>query len=176
MHTTCSDGELTVPQVIKVYERLGFDFIALTDHDYLIRPGCYTILEQIQTSMLVFTGVEKTVFQKGYVHVNEIHGIDDKLYIFNHPHEMGLPVNKAVQRIFEVHQQIQIDAIEITTRGFSTPEYDIPAIPFPKVATDDSHMLAGCGRAWVEMDVKRDKDSIIRAIRLGDFWNCFASS
>ena len=32
------------------------------------------------------------------------------------------------------------------------------------------------GRAWIEMDCMREKDSILRAVRNGDFWNCFAES
>ena len=35
-HTTKSDGKLTPDEVLKVYRDLGFDFIALTDHDFLI--------------------------------------------------------------------------------------------------------------------------------------------
>jgi hypothetical protein len=73
-----------------------------------------------------------------------------------------------------VAERIPIDAVEITSEGFRTPEYDIPQIPYPKVATDDSHTRLGCGRAWIEMDCTRDKDEIICAIRHGDFWNCYA--
>jgi hypothetical protein len=64
--------------------------------------------------------------------------------------------------------------VEVTTKGFRTPEYEIDAIPYPKVATDDAHTLQGCGRAWVEMDCARDKDSILRAIKANRFWNCYA--
>ena len=35
------------------------------------------------------------------------------------------------------------------------------------------HTLVGIGRAWVELDAQRDKDSIIRAIKQGSFWNCY---
>ena len=38
-HTTCSDGTLTPQQVALIYEEKGYDFIALTDHDYLLKPG-----------------------------------------------------------------------------------------------------------------------------------------
>ena len=39
-HTTCSDGDLSIEEVVRIYTGLGFDFIALTDHDYLMRPDC----------------------------------------------------------------------------------------------------------------------------------------
>ena len=39
--------------------------------------------------------------------------------------------------------------------------------------TGERQAISGRGRAWVEMDCNRDKDSILRAIKSGDFWNCF---
>ncbi len=175
-HTTCSDGELTIEEMVEVYAGQGFDFIALTDHDYLLRPDCYDAVKKIRTDLIIFLGVEMTVFEKGYVHVNRIQGDLETLYIFNHPSEMDLPVNKAVDRILAVSSRIPIDAVEVTSHGFRTPEYEIPEIPYPKVATDDAHTRLACGRAWIEMDCNRDKDSIIRAIRHWDFWNCYTES
>ncbi len=174
VHTTCSDGELTIREVVTVYERLGFDFIALTDHDYLLRKGCYDAVGGLHTDLIVFTGVEMTVFEKGYVHVNRIEGDEEVLHIFNHPSELDLPMDKVVERIEAVAGRMPIDAVEATTKGFRTPEYESSRISFPKVASDDSHTRAGCGRAWVEMDCARNKDDIIRAIKRGDSWNCYA--
>lgn len=175
VHTTCSDGELTINEAVSVYEKLGFDFIALTDHDYLLRADGYTPVKEIETEMIIFTGVELTLFEKGYVHVNRIDGDQDVLHIFNHPSELGIPVDKVIERIVEVAKKAPIDAVEITSKGFPTPEFNIPEIPYPKVATDDSHTRNGCGRAWIEMDCKKKKDNIIRCIRKGRFWNCYAS-
>jgi hypothetical protein len=175
-HTTCSDGELTIEEAVHTYTDLGFDFIALTDHDYLLRPGCYDAVKHIRTDLIIFFGVEMTVFEKGYVHVNRIDGDRESLHIFNHPSELDLPIEKAIERITAVAERIPIDAVEVTSKGFRTPEYEIPEIPYAKVATDDSHTRIGCGRAWIEMDCMRDKDRIIRAIRHGDFWNCYTDS
>ncbi len=175
IHTTCSDGELSIDEVVVVYENLGFDFIALTDHDYLLRPDGYNAVGRLSSSLIVFTGVEMTLFEKGYVHVNRIDGEEEILHIFNHPSELNLPMDKVQNRLNAVNETMGLDAVEITSKGFRTPEYEIPQIPYPKVATDDSHTKAGCGRAWIEMDCMRDKDSIIRAIRKGRFWNCYAA-
>jgi predicted metal-dependent phosphoesterase TrpH len=174
VHTTCSDGELTIEQVIRVYESLHFDFIALTDHDYLLRSGAYDRIDDIRTNLLVFRGIEMTVFEKGYVHINRIEGETEHLYIFNHPAELGIPVERVIERIDAIQGRIPLDAIEITSHGFKTPEYDIPAIDLAKVATDDAHTRLGCGRAWIEMECRKEKDAILRAIRKGDFWNCYA--
>lgn len=174
VHTTCSDGTLSVADAIKVYSALGFDFMALTDHDYLLKKECYDAVKTLETDMIVFLGVEMTVFEKGYLHINRINGENEVLHIFNHPSELDLPVDRVIERIRAISQKIPLDAVEITTKGFRTPEYEIPEIHLHKIATDDSHTRYGCGRAWVEMDAKRDKDSIIRSIKKGDFWNCFA--
>ena len=174
VHTTCSDGEMTIEEVVRVYEALGYDFIALTDHDYLLRPGCYDAVNNIRTGMIIFTGMEMTVFEKGYCHVNRIQGDHEVLHIFNHPAQLDLPLEKVVDRIENVGRKLPLNAIEITSNGFKTPEYDIPDIPYPKVATDDAHSRIMCGRAWIEMDARRDKDSIIRRIKRGDFWNCYS--
>jgi len=175
VHTTCSDGTLTPREVVEVYAGLGFDFIALTDHDYLLRKNCYDAMDRLRTDLVLFKGVELTIFEKGYVHVNRIDGDNDVLHLFNHPSELQLPVEKVKERITAVAERVHLDAVEITTKGFRTPEYDIPEIPYPKVATDDSHTKLGCGRAWIEIECKRDRDSIIRAVRRGDFWNCYAA-
>ena len=174
-HTTCSDGELNIDECVRLHADLGFDFVAFTDHDYLLRAGCYDRVKEIKTDLILFTGVEMTVFEKGYVHVNEINGDKEVLHIFNHPGQLDLPLEKVIERINEVAKRIPLDAVEITSEGFKTPEYDIPEIPFHKVATDDSHHRHMCGRAWVEMDCGRNKDKIIRAIKRGDFWNCYVS-
>ena len=86
----------------------------------------------------------------------------------------GCEEKVAQEGIQAVARQLPIDAVEVTTKGFRTTEYEIDAIPYPKVATDDAHTRQGCGRGWVEMDCARDKDNIIRAIKNNAFWNCYA--
>jgi hypothetical protein len=176
VHTTCSDGRMTIQEALTVYAGLGFDFVALTDHDHLLRPNAYDVIQDLRTDLIVFAGVELTVFEKGYVHVNRIWGEHEQLHIFNHPAELNLPLEKAAARIQAVARRLPIDAVEITAKGFRTPEYETDRIAWPKVATDDAHTRSMCGRAWIEMDGARDKDQIIRAVKQGDFWNCFAGS
>ena len=58
--------------------------------------------------------------------------------------------------------------------GFYTHEFDIPEIDCPKIASDDSHALKGCGRAWIELDCEKDKDAILKAIKRGEFRNGYS--
>lgn len=174
-HSTCSDGVLSIPEVVQAYAELGFDFLALTDHDSLYKPDCYERgLAGVQTELIVFRGLELTVFEKGYVHVNRIEGDSETLHIFNHPAKLDLPLERAIERIEAVAATLPLDAVEVTSDGFYTPEYDTARIRWPKVATDDSHTLLGCGRAWIELEARREKDAILQAVRAGAFWNCFA--
>ena len=68
-HTTCSDGQLTPPELVAAYRELGFQFVAITDHDHLLRPDYWDALPKDEPDFLVFKGVELTVFERGYVHV-----------------------------------------------------------------------------------------------------------
>jgi hypothetical protein len=166
-HSTCSDGRLTPREVVRAYADLGYDFVALTDHDHLFRPHCYDDLGETDGGILVFLGMELTVFEKGYFHVNRIQGREEVLHFFNHPGEYGLPYEKVLDRIAAIRTRLPLDAVEVSSKGFYTAEYDVPAIPYPKLASDDSHNRYMCGRAWIEVDCEKDKDAILRAIKAG---------
>jgi len=172
-HTTCSDGKMTPQQVADAYEDRGYDFIAFTDHDYLIRNGYRDIYSSVKTNMIIFTGIELTVFVKGYVHVNRIEGDSEVLHVFNHIGEYDLTPEQVLDRLGELEKMYPLDAVEITSKGFREREFEELQVPYPKIASDDSHSMVGIGRAWIEMDARRDRDSIIRRIRKGDFWNCY---
>ncbi len=167
IHTTCSDGGLPPEEVFRVYRDLGFDFIALTDHDFLMKPDAYDAVPDQFEGMLVFKGVEKTVFARGYLHVNHVFGDRELLRILNHPAEFACTAGQVLDRLDELGGADAIDAIEVSQNGFYTPEFDVDEIPFPKVVSDDSHTREGCGRAWVEINCEKDKDTIIRAIKDG---------
>lgn len=174
-HTTFSDGRLSPQEVADIYARLGFDFICFTDHDHLLKPSYREAVTSVKTKMLVFFGIELTLLTRwGYVHVNEIEGDKETLYIFNHPADYDLSIKQILECIEDVSLKHTIDAAEVTHMGFYTPYYDTDVIPYPKVATDDSHVRMACGRAWIEMDCNKDKDSILRGIKRGWFSCYFA--
>ena len=61
VHTTFSDGRLTLQEATDVYEDLGFDFIAITDHDHLLKPAYRAAVEGVRSNLLVFFGIELTL-------------------------------------------------------------------------------------------------------------------
>ncbi len=177
IHTTYSDGEMTPQQVADLYSRLGYDFIAITDHDHLLKPSYRQAIEEIKTDMIVFYGIELTVFTSfGYVHVNRIEGDKEVLHVFNHPQDYDLNIRQTMECIKAVCKEYPIDVVEVTDHGFHTPQFDIPEIDYPKLASDDAHTRNACGRAWIEMECRKEKDEIIRAIKKGNFWNCYAKA
>lgn len=173
VHTTCSDGKMTPQEAADAYQERGFDFIAFTDHDYLVRPDHREIYSRVRSRMILFHGIELTVFAKGYVHVNRVEGDRETLHVFNHLGEYDLTVEQVLDRIEIVARRYPLDAVEVTTKGFREREMEGLAVPYPKIASDDAHTLLGVGRAWIELDARRDKDDILRKIKKGRFWNCY---
>jgi hypothetical protein len=170
IHTTASDGRLTPQEAADLYSSLGFGFIAYTDHDHLLKPNYPEMIAAVKTELLVFSGIEHTVGTRwGYVHVNQIDGEQEKLFVFNHPADYGLSVKQVREAMEDVSQKYPIAAVEITHMGFYTPDFDTELLPYPKLATDDSHNSLACGRTWIELDCIRDKDEIIRQIKCGNF-------
>jgi predicted metal-dependent phosphoesterase TrpH len=172
-HTTCSDGKLTPQEVANAYESKGYDFIAFTDHDYLLKPDYRELYKQVQSNMIIFHGIEITVYIKGYVHVGKIEGVKETLHIFNHVSEYDITPDQVLERLIELEKMYPLDAVEITTKGFRDTAFESMNIKHPIIASDDAHTLLGVGRAWIELDAQREKDSILRAIKKGKFWNCY---
>lgn len=175
-HTTCSDGKLSPQQVADAYEALGYDFIAFTDHDHLWRAGQEERYDAVRSRLLILRGVELTVFERGYLHVNRIPGEREVLHVLNHLGDYDLELPQVLERIAALAGRYPLDAVEITSKGFPRREFDVPDLRYPKIATDDAHEPIHVGRAWIELEAPRDSDAILRAVKNGDFWNCFARS
>lgn len=170
VHTSLSDGTMHPQEAADIYSQLGYDFIAYCDHDHLLKPNYRKELAKVDTKLIILVGVELTVPTRwGYVHISRIQGDQEYLHIFNHPANYGLSVKETCQCIQEVSPKFSIDLVEISHQGFYTPQYDTPVIPYSKVATDDSHVSWACGRTWVEVACRPDKDDIIRHLKKGCF-------
>jgi len=162
------------PQAVAdAYEARGYDFLAFTDHDYLIKPNYREVYSQVKTNMIIFHGIELTVFVNGYIHVSKIEGEKEELHVFNHISEYDFTPEQLLVRLAELEKMYPLDAVEITAKGYRDMVFESLDIAYPKLASDDSHTLGGIGRAWIELDARRDKDSIIREIKQGRCWNCY---
>ncbi len=173
-HTTFSDGRRPVREVIDRYRELDYDFLAITDHDDRILDDYWFRIPPGDDRILVLPGVELD-YRPLSQHVGKVMGDRETLYVLNHPARYGLTVEETLGRIRLITADgLPIHAVETTDTGVYHPEYDVAAIPLPKVATDDSHRDEHFGEAWIEVDAARDADSILRAVKAGDFRMRFA--
>lgn len=175
-HTTFSDGHRQIGEVVARYRDLGYDFLAITDHDDRIQDDYWFRIPPSDDRLLILPGVELD-YRPLSQHVGKVTGDQETLYILNHPARYALTVEQTLRRIRGISRDgLPIHAVEVTDTGLYCAEYDVDAIPLPKVATDDSHRDEDFGRAWIEVSAARDPDSILRAIKAGDFRLGFAPS
>jgi hypothetical protein len=178
-HTTYSDGLKEPDELIAEYEALGYDFLAITDHEDRIGSSYWRALPKLVSRLLLFHGVELNwgVGPGGEAeqHVGCVLGERETLWVLNHPARYKLSVGETIERARRIGRAgLPLDAVEVTDTGHPRPLYESGEIPLVKLATDDAHKPAHVGRAWIEVDAPRDRDAIIRAIRAGDFRLGFA--
>lgn len=174
-HTTFSDGRRPIREVIARYRELGYDFLAITDHDDRIHDEYWFEIPPSDERMLILPGIEIN-YRPLSQHVGRVTGDRETLYVLNHPARYELTVAETLRRVRLITQAgFPIHAVEVTDTGVYQPEYDVEEITLPKIATDDSHRDPHFGRAWVEVDAARSADAIIKAIKAGDFRVGFAS-
>jgi len=173
-HTTFSDGRRPIREVIARYRELGYDFLAITDHDDRVHDDYWFDIPAGDDPMVVLPGIELN-YRPLSQHVGKVTGDRETLYVLNHPARYGLTVAETLRRTRTITKAgLPIHAVEITDTGVYQPEYDVEEITLPKIATDDSHRDPHFGRAWVEVDASRSADAIIKAIKAGAFRVGFA--
>ncbi len=174
-HSTFSDGLRQPAEVIAAYEALGYDFLAITDHQDRVPPHYWRALGALASNLLLFRGIEIDYTPLSQ-HVGRVHGDREVLHVLNHPARYDLSLEEAERRVRVITGAgLPIDAVEVTDTGRYQSQYDTDAIRLARIATDDAHRESHFGRAWIEVDAARDRDAIIRAIRAGDFRLGFAA-
>src|SRR5205823_1374661 len=127
-HTTFSDGRRPIDQVIDRYRDLGYDFLAITDHDDRIFEDYWFNIPPGDDRLLILPGVELN-YQPLSQHVGKVMGDRETLYVLNHPARYALTVPETLRRIGIISRAgLPIDAVEITDTGVYRPEYDVDAI------------------------------------------------
>ena len=75
MHTTCSDGIGTIPQLVSAYRQLGMDFICITDHHkYYPSLEAIKMFEDVECGLTILPGEEVHNCDMGYIHIVNIGG------------------------------------------------------------------------------------------------------
>jgi len=186
IHTTNSDGEDTPYEVIKDYKKRGYDFIAFTDHNVIPKK------EDLKNdnNIIVFSGIEYSDPHIGCIEVKKELERDlmvpENIYeakkccefsIFNHPnwHIHHWP-------IFKMLKNCQLNALEIYNAvcewlpgpAESSDKWDrllSSGYRIFGVASDDAHKKEHRDFAWVMVNSKKRKTSILNALKKGCFYS-----
>lgn len=189
-HTTVSDGSRSPAEVIADYERRGYDFLAITDHDKFVAPGEY----QAGTSMILIPGVEVTargphILQIGAGEVIEpdtdrqrvIDAINAAggMAIYNHPNWQS-HFNHFSQELMEqlegaIGVEVYNGVIErLEGTSLASDRWDRLLSKGKWVwgfGTDDSHKPGDVEIAWIVVQVQeRTAEAILDGIGHGRFY------
>ena len=197
MHTRRSDGRKSYEEAVALYERAGYDFIAVTDHwvvseggetagGMLLLPGCeYNVGENVREGIvhIVGIGMERAPAlvrgQPGLCAQALIDGIRDAggLAILAHP---AWSLNSA-DRMAALRGLSGVEIVNTTSgfpynvrpySGLFVDQLAAQGVLLPCVAADDAHQyehdaLGG----WIMVHVReRSQAAILQAIAAGDFY------
>lgn len=196
VHTTRSDGVFSPQEVIDIYARLGNDFLSFSDHDNLITRDEYKLLDN--KGMVLIPGVEisangphilyidseKEVFpeQSRQEILNEIHSIFEKtgkgFAIISHPDWQKEFNHCTIEQLKEWTGYLGIEIYNgvigrLDGSQYATNKWDILLSQGKYVwgfANDDSHRPGDHGLGWNVVFAERTENSIIDAIRKGNFY------
>jgi predicted metal-dependent phosphoesterase TrpH len=186
-HTTQSDGDLAPADVILKYKSLGYNFLAVTDHDLLTKvtgslPSNFLLLpgEEIQATRDVGAVNIKSVIkptptftiQMAVDAINAQNG----MAIYNHP--LANQVDKVtLQELLQINNY---QFIEIYNYRYEKKYHDDLSFwdgllsngrKVYGLATDDAHLSSDIGHGWLMVRTSTLRaDSIVAAIRKGDFY------
>ena len=169
-HSTRSDGQIPQQEVVRRYAAMGYDFLALSDHDVV---SDYTGIDPCGMVLLAANEVSG-----GSPHVLDI-GADGGFSIlchpsweadFNHyPYEM-----LATLRGYTGIEIYNGGGYESEGSHLATDKWDRLLASGRKVwgyANDDSHRLPHIGRGWnVVAAAERSDAAILAALRNGSFY------
>lgn len=186
VHTTCSDGKLSPAQSCRRYQRLGFDFVFITDHDQWNDHSHLT-----EAGLMVFSALELSC-RGGREHVvalgvHEWAGPKDTQEAIDWVSDLGgLPVlchpfwsRMSLRRALELEGYPLLEVWN-THGGLkyareSTHFWDLLLGEGRRtyaVATDDSHAARSCGGGFVEVWAEDlSERAILKALREGRFYS-----
>ncbi len=198
-HTTCSDGKLTPEELIKEYQKRGFVFLAITDHDCITDIDIYK--EKVRGQEMVLIKGEEMTWPKpvrpfGY-HINRLFvgekikrkdlqtSIDETeqtggVIIINHPGFLGslgtqqwLP-----EKLLEVNNYSFLEVINHHTDTEVNLQYWHallkkygPDEPIWGMAGDDCHTIDEIGLNFIMVGVTEvSEEGLKNALKRGNFY------
>ncbi len=184
-HSNQSDGSFGPEEVVSRYASLGFDFIALTDHEKITRVSGNDILILGQENGGGSTESGLTTHMCGYnisYTPSRTAPIQDRInnlteqggmVSLNHP---NLPtVSYGTEVLENLRNYTCLEVFNANHNTTATKEWDDVLTRGKRVwgiATDDEHLPDHFGKAWVEvrMSGSLSTDNITNAIKRGSFY------
>lgn len=193
LHTTRSDGHLSVPEVIDRYGREGYDFIAITDHWKTYAPSgstgsCLLVLEGIELDGLDEQGAYFHVVaigasngmanQKKFTAALQSARDQDALLIWAHPHWTGNTIPEGMRHKFHGIEIYNHSSQYEIGKGYATVLWDkyLESRPnFLGFAVDDAHFTPGeiCWKGgWVMVNAPEcSREAILCSLKAGNFYS-----
>jgi hypothetical protein len=184
-HSDRSDGELPPEEVVQRYADLGYDFVALTDHNIITRvTGSILVLGQEygKGSTEATSGTHMNGINISYV--PDVDGTEQErvdnitsqngIAILNHPAFFPYAYDPLVLATLRNHTALEI--LNGKYLSMNTVEWWDDALTAGKrvwaVAADDAHRPDQFGMAWIMVRVDGDLTTatVIEAIKKGCFY------
>ncbi|HEY3329448.1 MAG TPA: CehA/McbA family metallohydrolase [Capsulimonadaceae bacterium] len=191
-HTNRTDGTLCIQTVIDSYSKLGYDFLAITDHDMLTGPGEYDWLDPHE--MVLLPGNEITANGSHILHVGgntcipptperqaalDAVGRDAGFAVVNHPnweaHYNHCPLELLQSWRGYAGLEIFNNVIgRLDGTAYATDKWDRVLSTGRTVwgfANDDSHKIEDLGGGWnMVYATNRTPLGILTALQSGRFY------
>jgi predicted metal-dependent phosphoesterase TrpH len=186
-HSTLSDGEWPVAQVVAFYRERGYDFLAITDHDL------FTDLSEFATpTFLPLSSDEVTVRGRDHIvglslkgpvesfttHQATIDAITDQggLAIISHPNWTHL----SLERCLQLNGYTAIEILNVVCNfleynGYALEYWDqllTRGVRIWGIASDDTHRIPHQGaKGWIVVNAEQlTAEDVLRNIRSGNFY------
>jgi hypothetical protein len=189
-HSTFSDGSEEFDDVLADYERRGYDFLAMTDHDVFIDPADYTS----KTSLTLIPAVEVSRNGPHILQIDATEFIEPDrdrqkvvsdinaqgaFAVMNHPN-WGYNFNHCPHELLEEVQgyagiEIYNGVIErLAGTPLATDRWDMLLSKGRRVwgfSNDDSHIPSDVELAWnVVRAPENSRAAVVEALRTGSFY------
>lgn len=197
MHTSRSDGALGYEDAVSLYERHGYDFVAVTDHwviskadrtpgGMILLSGCeYNVGKTVREGIyhIVAIGMERDPGLVRDMQGLQVQDVIDAvraaggMAILAHP---AWSLNSA-DRVADLHGLIGTEIYNATSgfprnvrpySGMFVDQLASMGMRLPCIAADDAHEYdTDALRGWIMLHVKeKTEESILDAIRKGDYY------
>jgi len=159
-----SDGLLSLEEVINAHESLGFDFLAITDHNRRTVPISYVT----KGGLVVISGIELTPDKTTGMHVIELKSDKCAFRFLAHPSRYKLTPGEINQVVVE--DKYKLDGFELSDHGLIPIRY-MDAYRFemfvrPVLITSDVHSSRNIGDSFIVVNAKeKSADAILRALK-----------